>query len=191
MTRRWFRFVVLVMLLTLAAAGCKKKPPEPPPAQPTSNTTEVAPPTNVDRAPSPTPTRDPVAKPWSGDVRELTERAYSEGLLGTVYFDFDSSALSSDSRERLSKNAKFLTGDGGNLVLTIEGHCDDRGTNQYNIALGERRSNAARDYLLSLGVDANRLRTISYGEEKPVCSDTGEGCWQRNRRAYFRVTDIQ
>ena len=191
MTRRWFRFVVLVILLTVAAAGCKKNPPAPPAAPADTPTTETSRPTNVAPPPTPTPTGDPVARPWSGDVRELTERAYREGLLGTVYFEFDSSALTADSRDRLARNAKFLTSDGTTLVLTIEGHCDERGTNQYNIALGERRSNAARDYLMSLGVDADRLRTISYGEEKPECTESAEACWQRNRRAYFRVTDIQ
>ena len=72
-------------------------------------------------------------------------------------------------------------------MATIEGHCDERGTNEYNLALGERRANAAQSYLVSLGVGQARLRTLSYGEERPVCTESTEGCWQRNRRAHFVI----
>ena len=74
------------------------------------------------------------------------------------------------------------------LLFTIEGHCDERGTNEYNIALGQRRAAAAKDYIVSLGVEDARLRTISYGEERPFCTESDEACWQSNRRAHFVAT---
>jgi peptidoglycan-associated lipoprotein len=73
-------------------------------------------------------------------------------------------------------------------LFTIEGHCDERGTNEYNLALGQRRATAAKDYVVSLGVAADLLRTISYGEERPFCRQSDESCWQQNRRAHFVVT---
>jgi peptidoglycan-associated lipoprotein len=78
--------------------------------------------------------------------------------------------------------------DHGDILFTIEGHCDERGTNEYNIALGQRRASAAKDYIVSLGVEDSRLRTISYGEERPFCTESNEGCWQQNRRAHFVAT---
>jgi peptidoglycan-associated lipoprotein len=104
-----------------------------------------------------------------------------------VYYAYDSADLDGSARDRIAKNADFLKQQ-GTLIVTIEGHCDERGTNEYNLALGERRATAARDYLRSLGVADARLRTISYGEERPQCTESSETCWQRNRRAYFRLT---
>ncbi len=75
-----------------------------------------------------------------------------------------------------------------NFRFLVEGHCDERGTNEYNLALGERRANAATGYLASLGIDGMRMRTVSYGEERPVCTESNESCWQRNRRARFVIT---
>ncbi len=91
-------------------------------------------------------------------------------MIGDVFFDFDQSELRADARDRLAKNAEFLAAH-PQFTVTIEGHCDERGTNEYNLALGDRRAAAARDYLQSLGVAADRLRTISYGEERPFCTD--------------------
>jgi peptidoglycan-associated lipoprotein len=178
-----------LLLLLCGSVGCKPKPPAPA-ADLDRSTTDVSSPREVTSAPNPTPKDDTPATPLSGDLREAQNYAVEKGLLGEVYFEFDSSNLDGKARERLAKNAEFLrSGDGGRFVLTIEGHCDERGTNEYNLALGERRSNAARDYLISLGIPAGRLRTISYGEERGVCSESDEGCWWRNRRAYFRITD--
>ena len=102
--------------------------------------------------------------------------------MADIYFDFDKSDLRPESQAQLAKNADWLKAN-PTYKATIEGHCDERGTNEYNLALGERRANAAKDYLVSLGVDASRLETISYGEEHPVCTESTESCWQRNRRA--------
>lgn len=100
----------------------------------------------------------------------------------TVYFDYDSSALSGNAQGTLLRQAGFLNANPA-LTITIEGHCDERGTREYNLALGERRATAARDYLLAQGVDPARIRVISYGKERPVASGSTEQSWSKNRRA--------
>ena len=105
----------------------------------------------------------------------------------TVYFDFDKSDIRESERPALAKNAETLK-KFDFLKVTIEGHCDERGTIEYNLALGERRARAAYDYLVSLGVPAERLRTVSYGKEVPVCMESNETCWQKNRRAHFTIS---
>ena len=103
-----------------------------------------------------------------------------------VYFDFDRYDLSADARTILRSNAEWLKNNSGARV-EIEGHCDDRGTNEYNLALGAKRAQSAREYLATLGVAGERLSTISYGEEIPVCNEQTEGCWRQNRRARFVI----
>jgi peptidoglycan-associated lipoprotein len=110
----------------------------------------------------------------------------SISALKDIYFDFDKSNIKPSEREVLNKNGEWLK-DNPNVRVQIEGHCDERGTNEYNIALGERRAVSARDYLLSLGISSERLYTVSYGEEKPVCTEQNESCWWQNRRAHFLV----
>jgi len=109
------------------------------------------------------------------------------GLLAEIHFDFDKSEIREQDRAVLSKNADALKRFDF-LRVTVEGHCDERGTVEYNLALGERRARAAYDYLVSLGVPADRLKTVSYGKEVPVCQVSSEECWQRNRRAHFTIT---
>jgi peptidoglycan-associated lipoprotein len=106
--------------------------------------------------------------------------------LKDVYFDYDRYDLNADARTILRANADWLKGN-PNARVEIEGHCDDRGTNEYNLALGAKRAQAAREYLATLGVAAARLSTISYGEEIPVCREQDEGCWKQNRRARFVI----
>ena len=106
--------------------------------------------------------------------------------LKDVYFDYDRYDLSADARTILRANADWLKSN-PNARVEIEGHCDDRGTNEYNLALGAKRAQSAREYLTSLGVAAARLSTISYGEEIPVCKEQAEGCWKQNRRARFVI----
>ena len=103
-----------------------------------------------------------------------------------IFFDFDSAALGADARNTLRANAEWMKNNPSARV-EVEGHCDERGTNEYNLALGARRAQSARDYLVSLGIAANRLSTISFGEEIPVCTEKTETCWQKNRRARFVV----
>ena len=104
--------------------------------------------------------------------------------LQTIHFDFDSYALRADAREILKKNAEKIKQTPG-VLIQIEGHCDERGTQEYNMALGEKRALATRDYLIKLGVDPNRLITISYGEEDPIDPGHNEAAWAKNRRAEF------
>ena len=103
-----------------------------------------------------------------------------------VFFALNSHDLDDDSKSRLQDQASWLK-QYSNVAITVEGHCDERGTNNYNTALGERRANSTKKFLVSLGVDASRLNTISYGEEKPFCFDSNESCWFKNRRAHFMV----
>jgi peptidoglycan-associated lipoprotein len=104
-----------------------------------------------------------------------------------VFFDFNKSDLKPEARRTLERQAAWLK-QYGNVKVTIEGHCDERGTREYNLALGERRANAAKDYLVSLGIPAARLSTISYGKERPAVLGSNEAAWSQNRRA---VTVVQ
>ncbi len=110
------------------------------------------------------------------------------GPLETIHFDYDSYALSSEARSVLESNVEWLRAN-TSARAEVEGHCDDRGTIEYNLALGAKRANAARDYLVALGIEASRLTTISYGKELPACRDQTPECWARNRRDRFVVMD--
>jgi peptidoglycan-associated lipoprotein len=106
--------------------------------------------------------------------------------LKDIFFDFDRADLRGDARDTLRANADWLKSNPSARV-EIEGHCDERGTNEYNLALGAKRAQAAKDYLASLGITGERLSTISYGEEIPVCREQNESCWRQNRRARFVI----
>jgi len=101
-----------------------------------------------------------------------------------AYFDLDKADLRPDAREALSQTAGFLKSY-PQIKVTIEGHCDERGSTEYNLALGDRRATAVKQYLVSLGVGADRLNTVSFGKEKPFCTESNETCWQQNRRGHF------
>lgn len=101
-----------------------------------------------------------------------------------AYFDYNKADIRPDAREALSKTADFLK-NYPQIKATIEGHCDERGSTEYNLALGQRRADAAKQYLVSLGISADRLNTVSYGKEKPFCMESNETCWQQNRRGHF------
>ena len=109
------------------------------------------------------------------------------GPLKTVYFAFNSSTLSYDTREALNNNAEFLKAN-SSVKVEIEGHCDERGSVQYNLALGERRAKAVRDYMIAMGVEGSRMTTISFGKERPIAFGHDESAWNQNRRANFVVT---
>jgi peptidoglycan-associated lipoprotein len=113
-------------------------------------------------------------------------RVAPTGSLTDVYFEFDKYELSTEATQTLDANAEWLKANPRQLVL-IEGHCDERGTVSYNLALGERRAKATQNYLASRGVQSGRISIVSYGEERPQCSDHTEGCWTKNRRAHFMV----
>ena len=185
--QRSLKTCVLFLAVALAITGCPKKKPTAPPTDTLTTSTTSVPPTVEVATPSQAQNIDQTPDPFAGDILAAQRTAEEKGLLGDVYFDFNKDELKPEARERLSKNAEFLKAH-PDFQLTIEGHCDERGTNEYNLALGERRAAAARDYVVSLGVAGSRLRTISYGEERPLCSDSNEGCWQLNRRAHFLIT---
>jgi peptidoglycan-associated lipoprotein len=105
-------------------------------------------------------------------------------VLGDVFFDFDSSALSTEAQEQLKQNASWMQSNTAQSV-TIEGHCDERGTDEYNIALGERRANSAKEYLVTLGAGSAKISTVSYGEERPFDPGHNEEAWAKNRRGHF------
>jgi peptidoglycan-associated lipoprotein len=131
---------------------------------------------------------DSKSAPSSLDALQRGESAASDASspLKDVYFDFDRYDLRADARETLKANAQWLTSNPAARV-EIEGHCDERGTTEYNLALGAKRAQSVKDYLVSLGTAPARLSTISYGEEIPVCREQSEGCWQKNRRARFVI----
>jgi peptidoglycan-associated lipoprotein len=140
----------------------------------------VGPPT---AAPTPAPVQPPTAAPATPP--RPSEFAENPNLKD-IYFDFDKYDVRPGDAKILDDNATWLKGNATMLVL-IEGHCDERGTNEYNLALGERRAKSAMNYLVSQGIQANRVTIISYGEERPVCSEKNEACWSKNRRAHFLV----
>lgn len=139
------------------------------------------------RGVSPSATRE---SPASGSLEALRRGESSatpaSSPLKDIYFDFDRYDLRGEARETLKANASWLKNNPSARV-EIEGHCDERGTNEYNLALGAKRAQAAKDYLITLGIPAERLSTISYGEEVSVCRDATEECWQKNRRARFVI----
>ncbi len=111
---------------------------------------------------------------------------WQQGPLGDVFYEFDSSDLSVEAQQQLKDNASWLESN-PQKGTTIEGHCDSRGTSEYNIALGERRSASAKEYLVRLGIASSRLETVSYGEERPFASGENDEAWAKNRRAHFVV----
>jgi peptidoglycan-associated lipoprotein len=117
--------------------------------------------------------------------KDVQPAAVEQGL-AAIYFDFDSPALSAEARATLAKNAEFLAKKSG-VKAKIEGHCDERGSDEYNLALGERRAKAALDYLVTMGIQRDRLAPISYGKEKPVDPGHDEAAWAKNRRAEFII----
>jgi peptidoglycan-associated lipoprotein len=184
--RSSFPYLACALLVALAfTGGCKKKPqpvtttPEPPPverAAPVETVPAEAPMKSVIEEPSP-------VRPTGAD--ELNR----QGVLKSIYFDFDQFEVRPDQRPTMQANAQKLTTELARFKLVIEGHCDERGTNEYNLNLGDQRANAARQYLISLGVPAARIRTISYGEERPADPGHNEEGWSRNRRAEFLLEE--
>jgi peptidoglycan-associated lipoprotein len=111
----------------------------------------------------------------------------AERPLADVYFDLDEAAIRNDARGPLQKNAEWMKRWSSTRV-TVEGHADERGSSEYNLALGERRASSVREYLVSLGIGADRVSIVSKGKESPFCSESTEGCWQQNRRGHFIIT---
>lgn len=183
--------VSLVMAAAVLAAACGGN--KPPVARPTPPPPEPPPVAEVSRPPAPP---EPVAEPTivpPEPVRDDAIRSASlddlnrSSPLKPVFFEYDSSELTAAAQAALNENAALLKRY-TTWTITIEGHCDERGSAEYNLALGERRAVAARAYLLSLGVAADRLRTVSYGKEFPFDPGHDEAAWTKNRRAHFVIT---
>jgi peptidoglycan-associated lipoprotein len=178
---------IVVASLTLGACA-PKKPPVARPLPPPPPTTPEAPPPPAPPAPiaegpvvtAPPVVEDPMA---SRSIDDLNR----DSPMRVVYFDYDSAELSADARAALDANAAVLKRYAA-WTVTIEGHCDERGTAEYNLALGERRAVAAQSYLLALGLPASRVKTVSYGKEFPFDPGHDEAAWARNRRAHFVIT---
>jgi peptidoglycan-associated lipoprotein len=180
--------VTLAVLVALSACGGKKRPP----VLATTPGGEAAPADTAGRAPVQPVDEGPDVRAVEG---EGTEGSDIEGAaLGTgesspladVRFEYDSAALTDEARATLEKHALWLQGR-RDVRVTVEGHCDERGTVDYNLALGEQRARAVRDYLVSLGIAAERLRVVSFGKERPLDLGHDEAAWAKNRRAHFAL----
>ena len=178
----------VVMAAGFTAAGCAKKAPVPAPAPPPPVEQPAPPPPPPPTpAPAPVPVPPPVLTEDEIFANKSLEALNAEQPLAHVSYAFDGYSLSDEARAALDANAAWLRRWPSTRV-TIEGHADSRGTNEYNLALGDRRAAAARDYLVSLGIDGARLLTVSKGEEQPFCTEETESCWALNRRGYFVIT---
>jgi peptidoglycan-associated lipoprotein len=185
--RRLASVFTLGIVLAIVAAGCHKKIPAPAPAPP-------PPPPAVTPAPPPPPPPPPAPAPAPRPLteeeifaRKSVDQLNAERPLDDAYFDLDKSEIREDAKPRLQKDADWLK-KWASVQVQVEGHCDSRGSAEYNLALGTRRASAVRDYLVNLGVPAGRVAVISKGKEAPVCTENNEGCWQQNRRGHFVIT---
>jgi peptidoglycan-associated lipoprotein len=191
MTRHAQWLMVLVVLLTIGVAACNKnKPPVarpmPPPAvDPNAGAAPAVPP-----AP-PKPVEEPVIVPPMPAEDAIGSRSLDDlnrdSPLRPLFFALDESDVSSEGQQVLQANAAVLK-KYPNMQITVEGHCDERGTAEYNLALGERRALAAKNYLVSLGIAADRIKVVSYGKEFPFDPGHDENAWSKNRRAHFVIT---
>ena len=190
-TRAGHATVMSLLLVGLIISGCAKQPA-------TTAATAGPAPAPAPRAAAPGPAPAAAAPAERGaaagsaaaapasTARPSLKEFVAVAALKDVFFEFDKYDIRAEDAKTLDANATWLKANAENLVL-IEGHCDERGTNEYNLALGERRAKAAMNYLVSQGVQANRITIISYGEERPVCNEKNESCWSKNRRAHFLV----
>ena len=206
MAHRWGSALSVAPLLALSLflAGCPKRPATmaasapapgvatPPPAAPVAPPPASTAPESTPPAPAAPPAAAAPATPQVGAptpapaVLPRPSEFAATANLKDVYFEFDKYDIRPDAAKILDANATWLKANPGNLVL-IEGHCDERGTAEYNLALGERRAKSTMNYLVGQGVAASRITVISYGKERPVCTEKTEACWAMNRRAHHLV----
>ena len=191
MRRQAKTLLVLVLLLTVVVAACKGKAKPPvarpmPPPMPAPGTNPPIPPPGP-----PQPVNEPIPVPPMPAEDTIGTKSLDDlnrdSPLRPLFFELDSSDVSSDGQQVLQANAAVLK-KYPTMQITIEGHCDERGTAEYNLALGERRALAAKNYLVSLGVGADKVKTVSYGKEFPFDPGHDDAAWSKNRRAHFVVT---
>ena len=187
----------LVLIAAIAAPACRHKttPVKPAvqpdtvsitvPPVPTTTTVAAQPPviTNTDFVQTETQPRV-TSEELSTNIEEANRQAQLRGFIKDAYFGYDEAALSADAQAALSESATWLKRN-SQYNLLVEGHCDERGTEQYNLALGDRRANQVKQFLMTLGVDGGRIRTVSYGEERPFDPGHDESAWAKNRRAHL------
>ncbi len=176
MTARWFRTLLAIFFSAAVLAGCASGGGEPAPAEPVAEPVETVDTTPPPAPPEPTPPPafDPNGNPFAPGTQRLLSR--------TFYFEYDRAVINPDDLASLELHATILT-ENPDRKIVIEGHCDERGTSEYNLALGERRADAVRSFLTSAGVERRQIETVSYGEERPEDPGHDEGAWARNRRA--------
>jgi peptidoglycan-associated lipoprotein len=183
--------VTIAAAACLTVSACKKKVALKPPPVPTQQqTARVTPPqrTTPARSVTQTPTAETPSRPRMPDA---ATRARIQDLLNRIqdaYFDYDKHDIRPDAQKALVEDSHTLAEilkDYPDYKLTVEGYCDERGSEEYNLALGDARAKQAKEYLVSLGIPANQLKTVSYGKDKPACTDQNEACWQKNRRAHI------
>ena len=178
--------ITFCVVLALSVAACGKKEPvvsPPPPEPPAAPAAPPAPP------PPPAPPA-PAAPPRALTEDELFARMTPDEVAKNfqdVFFDLDASTIKDEGRSALQSNANYMKR-WTSVRVTIEGHCDERGTAEYNLGLGDRRANAVKAYLVELGVPDGSITVVSKGKEAPFCSEHNESCWQQNRRGHFVVT---
>jgi peptidoglycan-associated lipoprotein len=188
--RRFVWLTALVLLVAMTVTACSRQvppPPPPPPEPPAPVVTPPPPPPPPPPAPAPAP---PAPRPLTEEEifsKKTVDELNAEMPLADVRFDYDEFAIREDQRATLQKNAEYLKR-WPTVRATVEGHADSRGTNQYNLALGERRANSTKEYLVGLGIASDRLLVVSKGEETPACTEETEACWERNRRGHFIIT---
>jgi peptidoglycan-associated lipoprotein len=191
MRRNAKALLVLVLLFSVVVAACKGKNKPPvarpmPPPSATNNPNTGGPPP----AP-PVPVNEPIPVPPMPSEDTVMSKSIDDlnrdSPLRPLFFELDSAEVSGPGQQVLQTNASVLKKYPG-MQVTVEGHCDERGTAEYNLALGERRALAAKNYLVSLGIPADRIKTVSYGKEFPFDPGHDDGAWQKNRRAHFVIT---
>jgi peptidoglycan-associated lipoprotein len=173
MQKKIWLMIVLLLVITglLFTVGCQKK----------TVTQAKAP------APAPAPGQAPAPQQPAPSPAPMTPPDTSGMVMQEdIFFEFDKSTLTPAAQDNLMQKAAWLRAN-ANVTATIEGHCDERGTNEYNLALGDRRADSAKAFLVDLGIAASRLTTISYGEERSLCSQKNEECWAKNRRGHFVI----
>lgn len=189
MTRKVNGLLVFAVLVTVVVGACSKKAPPVarpmPPPMPAESTAPPPPP------PPPSPVAEPVPVPPMPVEDTIGSKSLDdlnrESPLQPLFFALDSSEVSVEGQAVMQANAEVLK-KYPTWQITIEGHCDERGTAEYNLALGERRALAARTYLVSLGIPADKIKTVSYGKEFPFDAGHDDAAWQKNRRAHFVIT---
>ena len=186
--RRTAGIASICMVLGIGAAACAKKAPAPAPPPPPPPAAPAAPP--APPPPPPPPPAAPAPRPLTEDelfAQKSLAQLNSERPLADAYFDLDSSSIRDDGKASLTANATWLKR-WANTRINVEGHCDERGTSEYNLGLGERRAAAVKADLVELGVPVDRVVIVSKGKETPFCTESAEACWQQNRRGHFVIT---